>query len=89
MRWLGELNVTADQLVEQKQPERVTGLDRAITWLKGVLANGMALPSADIKAWAEMDDISISTHHKARQKLAIVVEEDRSKQGNPTTWRLG
>lgn len=60
-------------------------LDEAADWLRGALSGG-ARPSADLLEAAKAQDIARRTLHRARGRLAVVVE--RTGWPARSVWRL-
>ena len=74
-RWTGVLEMTIDELLSGKMPERDTTYDRAVDFLKAALADGRRL-AAELYEKAAEQDISEKTLRNAKKALGIAAAKD-------------
>jgi len=83
-RWLGECDVTIDELLARKRPGSGGGrLEEAEEFLQEVLSGSNAV-AADIFAWAEENGISAKTLKRAKKNTGVKTV----RQGDHWIWSL-
>jgi hypothetical protein len=82
-RWTGVLEMTIDELLSGKMPERDTAYDKAISFLREKLAAGER-PAAEVYSKAAEQGIQERTLKKAKSALNIV----SSKHSKRWYWSL-
>jgi hypothetical protein len=84
---LGDCDMHADDLLATRGEDERSDRDAAIDWLHDELADGEWVPSAEVKARAKAEDITVRTLQRARVRLGV---EDRREQRPraKTEWRL-
>jgi hypothetical protein len=81
-RWKGVSKLTADDILRPTSPEKQSGLEEAVSFLREALSNGTR-SSKDIEKEAETFGISTRTLRRARQELGVKASRigEAGKQG--------
>lgn len=88
VEWLGEVEITADQLLAERQSDdEKSKTDEAAEWLAGVLAKGGRRRS-ELVIEGRPEGFPATTIDRAGRRLGVVSERDDEIQGRPATWRL-
>ena len=83
-RWIGEYDMTADELVSAKNPNRRKKRDEAKVFLEEQLADG-AMEQNEIDDLAKEQGIKYGTLRRAADELGVECFQERRKWW----WRLG
>jgi hypothetical protein len=76
LRWRGDCNLTAEDLMNANVSERADALKDAIEWLRGELSDGPRA-AKDLEAAAEAAGHAKITYNRARQRLGVRSRPDR------------
>jgi RecA-family ATPase len=88
IEWLGESEITADELVQQTQgPARAKQLEEAKDRLRQELVSG-PVASADLFEAAKAQGFSKSTVRRAKRELGVVDRKKATPEGTRTFWML-
>jgi len=83
------VNISAEVVLSSKSNIEAPELNRAIDWLKNLLADGKPKPSKDILKLAEEQCFKNCTLIRARKELDIKCFPDKDEQGNKFwCWKL-
>jgi hypothetical protein len=92
VRWLGEADVTADELVRRlsrsewaKRAEERTRLQEAVDFLRNLLANGPE-PTARCYLLAQIEGVARRTLQRALKPAGV--RQRRAAKGGDTVWEL-
>jgi hypothetical protein len=83
------VNITADEVLAPKSNIEAPERDRAVDWLKQLLAGGQSMSSNEIMKLAEQEGFKKHTLENARKELSIKCFPDFDEEGNKFwSWRL-
>jgi hypothetical protein len=85
----GAVNITADDVLAPKSNIEAPERDRAVEWLKELLAGGHSMPSNEIIKLAEIEGIKERMLTVVRKELGIKCFPEFDEEGNKSWhWRL-
>jgi hypothetical protein len=83
------VNITADEVLAPKSNIEAPERDRAVDWLKQLLAGGQSMSSNEIFKLAEQEGFKKDTLAKARNELGVKCYPDFDEEGNKLWyWKL-
>jgi putative DNA primase/helicase len=83
------VNITAQDVLTSQSNVEAPERDRAVEWIKQLLAGGQSISSNEINKLAQQEGFSEKTLRKAREELGIKFHSDFDEEGKKFwSWRL-
>jgi hypothetical protein len=84
-----EVNITAQDVLTSQSNIEALERDRAVEWLKQLLAGGQSMPSKEIMKLAEENGFKKHTLENARKEFGVKCYPDFDEEGNKLWfWKL-